>query len=872
MSLKNAFRICISLLFAMSSAFAQDPAAKQAYEQTVLPYLRQHCFECHDAKKAKAGLRLDTLGTNFLAGKTADTWHEAINKINIGDMPPEEVKRRPDPKQSFAVVEWVGRELKNAEKMARMAGGKILSRRLNRSEYLNTVRDLLQLDEKWVQALKDELPSDGKAEGFDRLGSALLFDETQLAAYVNTAGKLVQKAIVDKEVAPVGKTSSLEPGKSWKPRIDKVEVIQYQKDTLIAPGPGTSEKTEVGGVLYFQMPKYGNLSVGLLREDSVPQDGYYRIRVKAGAYAGDSGRPVRMLFTYMQGTQLEVNAEVEITAPIDKPEYAEVIVFLRKPAEPKSYPNGIHTRWTGLTDLVISQPELDKLTNLRIQRAIKVERLIEAKAPAADIAAAKAEVEKAIAAARAYSQQPDAVANIYNPKYDRTKTPRLHLLSLEFEGPIEKEWPPKSHVALFPGGMKDDPAQVREMFARLLPRAYRRPAAAGEVEQFVALTAQAKQKFKLTHVEAVRYGVQTLLSSPEFLLLFEPSAPNAPKRGLGDFELATRLSYFLWSTMPDDELLRVAVAGKLRDPAVRQAQVKRMLAHPLARQFAENFAGQWLGVREFESVMPAKDYKDYDAALREANHEEPIAFFEEVLRKDLPVLNFIASDFTMANERLAKFYGIPNVTGAEFRRVALQPEQHRGGVLTMAGLLTYLADGTRTLPVRRGAWILEQILNDPPAPPPPNAGEIQPNVKGKNLTIRQRLEMHRNEPTCASCHAKIDPFGLALENYDAIGAWRTQQNGEGFRGGGAPAIEAAGKLPSGREFKTPAEFKQALLAEKDRFARALTQKVLTYALGRPVGYTDTATVEQITTQLAANQYRMHSLIQAVVASEPFLTK
>jgi len=849
---------------------AQDPAAKQAYEQTVLPYLRQNCFECHDAKKAKAGLRLDTLSTDFLEGKAADTWHEVINSINIGEMPPEEVKRRPDPSQSFAVVEWVGRELKNAEKSARMAGGKILSRRLNRSEYLNTVRDLLHLDETWVQTLKDELPSDGKAEGFDRIGSALLFDETQLSAYVNVAGMLTQKAIVDDESAPVVKPTTLEFGKvAMKPR-GKVELIQYQKDTAIDPGPGTTEKTDVG-MLYLKSVGYGNLSQDLVsvKNGGVTKDGYYRIRVKAGAFAGDSGRPVRLLFTYMQRTPLETKAELEITAPIDSPEEVELIMFLRKPPEGAG---GLMTKWSGLDDLVVEHPEVAKLKGRNSGAAKKQAMLTEAKAPPAEIAAVKAEKEEARAAIFAYAKRPDAVATIFNPKYDLTKTPRLHMVSMTFEGPIEKEWPPKSHVTLFPGGMKDDPAQVRELFARLLPHAYRRYVTDAEVEQFVALTAQAKEKFTLSHVDAIRYSVQTLLTSPEFLLLFEPSAPNAPKRGLSDFELATRLSYFLWSTMPDSELLRVAAAGKLRDPAVRQAQVERMLAHPLARQFAENFAGQWLGVREFESVTPAKDYKDYDAALREANREEPIAFFEEVLRKDLPVLNFIDSDFTMANERLAKFYGVPNVTGEEFRRVALQPEQHRGGVLTMAGLLTYLADGTRTLPVRRGAWIMEEIFNDPPAPPPPNAGEIQPNVSGKNLTVRERLEMHRNEPTCASCHARIDPLGLALENYDAIGAWRTKQNGEGFRSGNAPAIDAAGKLPSGREFKNPTEYKQALLAEKDRFARALTQKMLTYALGRPVGYTDTDTVEQITTHLATNQYRMHSLIQAVVASEPFLTK
>jgi hypothetical protein len=297
-----------------------------------------------------------------------------------------------------------------------------------------------------------------------------------------------------------------------------------------------------------------------------------------------------------------------------------------------------------------------------------------------------------------------------------------------------------------------------------------------------------------------------------------------------------------------------------------------MIKSPKSRALAENFAGQWLHVRDYESVMPGNEYKEYDNALRDAEAEEPLAFFEEIMRQNLSILNFIQSDFTMLNERLAKFYGIPDIEGPAFRRVALKPEYQRGGVLTMGGLLTYLADGTRTLPVRRGAFILEEIFNSPPPPPPPNAGEIQPNVKGNNLTVRQRLEQHRSDTTCASCHAKIDPLGLALENYDAIGAWRERQNGEGFRGPKAPPIDISGTLSNGRSFTTPAEFKVALLAEKERFAYAFTQKMLTYALGRPVGYIDNDTVKRITTVLEKNDYHLQDLLIGVITSEPFLTK
>ena len=235
--------------------------------------------------------------------------------------------------------------------------------------------------------------------------------------------------------------------------------------------------------------------------------------------------------------------------------------------------------------------------------------------------------------------------------------------------------------------------------------------------------------------------------------------------------------------MPDEELLTLAAAGKLRDPAAVAAQVKRMLADPKADQLVRNFAGQWLSVRDFGSVQPAAEYtglRQVPGAGRRS--KSPSRSSPKCLVKNLPITSFIDSDFVVVNERLAKHYGIDGVKGPEFRRVAIRPEHHRGGVLGMAGLMTYLADGTRTLPMRRGTWVLRELFNDPPNNPPPNAGEIQPNTSGKNLTVRQRLELHRRDDICASCHAKLDPYGLALENYDAIGQWRERFNGEGFRG------------------------------------------------------------------------------------------
>jgi hypothetical protein len=324
--------------------------------------------------------------------------------------------------------------------------------------------------------------------------------------------------------------------------------------------------------------------------------------------------------------------------------------------------------------------------------------------------------------------------------------------------------------------------------------------------------------------------------------------------------------------MPDDELLRLASANKLHDPKTLHDQVRRMIADPKAAGLVHNFAGQWLQVGEFDkTVTDRQAYRSYNEDLQKSSWQEPYEFFGAVLRDDLSILNFVDSDFVVVDPRLAAHYGIDGVKGDGFRKVAVGPEHHRGGVLGMAGVLTYLSDGFRTLPVRRAAYVVDTLWNEPAQPPPPNAGDL-PAVK-RNLTVRQRLEQHRNSAACASCHTRLDPFGVALENYDAIGRWRERQNGEGFPDDDrSPALDVSGTLPSGRAFHDLVEYKQALLAEKERFVRGFTQKLLTYALGRSVGATDRETVDAIVEQLERNDYRMQSLLQAVVASEPFRMK
>jgi hypothetical protein len=596
----------------------------------------------------------------------------------------------------------------------------------------------------------------------------------------------------------------------------------------------------------------------------VTQDGYYRVRVHAGAAPGARGRPVRIRFTYADGTPLESHHELEVKGSLEQPGVAEMMVFLRagQPDQKKPF---VPT-WNGINNLRINNPDWNKAHLRWLQSMGKIQKAVAAR-DEAEVARLRAEREQVLKDLHAFT----GPRWLPNPQHDAKTAPRLFLDKVEVEGPLPKEWPPASHAALgLDAKTPQDEAGLRTIFAKLLPRAYRRPVEPAEVDRIVQIAAKAMRDEKHDFPAALRLGLETMLVSPGFVFHQEPQpVPAQPAtRPLNDHELASRLSYFLWSSLPDDELTALAAKGGLRQPAVLGAQVTRMLADAKSRRFVENFAGQWLDVELFGSVEPAKEYKSYDPELKAAEREEPLAFFQHVLAENLPVTSFLDSSFLIINERLARHYGIEGVTGDAFQKVALRPEHHRGGVLGMAGLMTLLADGTRTLPVRRGAWVLEKLLSDPPPPPPPNAGDIQPNTAGARLTVRERLQKHRDEPNCASCHAKLDPYGLALENYDAIGAWRDRQNGEGISGPKAPVIDASGSLKSGRSFADLASYKAALLAEKENFIRAFTEKLLTYALGRPVGYVDHATLDTI----LKSEPRLQDLILAVVHCEPFMSK
>ncbi|MCE9530510.1 MAG: DUF1592 domain-containing protein, partial [Planctomycetes bacterium] len=844
------------------------------------------------------------LSTDFLEGKTADHWREAIDKINLGKMPPEK-EPRPDPKEAFVVVEWVNQELRAAEKRAQSTGGRVPMRRLNRTEYANTVRDLFHLEEKFARKFEQELPADGKVDGFDRGGAALFIDKAQLEAYLEVARMVIDNAlpltqpkvntyrhVALKDIILNRKTRKTTTMKEILERAQQYSNI-YSKTEPKLPeierGPEFTDFNSArdGGMELLITDTYTGYHLSYLQRGDIPrkvvtQDGWYRVKLRAGADRG-SGKfavdAVRVFVDYCKESKENgTSFSIAIDAPLDQPKEYEQLVYLRHGGP--NFEKGITFTWniykprTEKDQPLLQNLELKSLLQNTLQTAFAFENANQKKLGPEAVNAAREKRDAMYEKLRNFAETFKGPVYHVNPDVDFKALPRLWYEYVELEGPLTLEWPTKAaNDIFFKGEEAGDYAYAREIFTRFLPRAYRRPVKAGEIDALVKVVKTMQDKHGKTFREAVRSGVLTVLTSPDFLYLQEPTGADTKPHELNDYELASRLSYFLWSTMPDAELLALAEKKKLKSPEVLIAQVKRMALDPKARQFVENFVGQWMRVRDFGTVMvDARQYPAYDPPLRDASLREPYEFFHELLRTDASLINLLESDFLVVNERLAKHYGIEGVEGDAFRRVALKPEHRRGGILGMAGLLTYLSDGTRTQPVKRGAYVLDVLWNTPAPLPPPNAGDL-PVIKGKNLSVRQRLEQHRSVATCASCHAKIDPLGLGLENYDAIGLWRERQNGEGRRGDRYdPVIDSSGVMPNGKVFQNLPEYKQALLDEKDKFLKGFTEKMLAYALGRPVGVTDRTTVEQVLAETSKKENRLQAMLQAIVMTRAFQTK
>ena len=456
---------------------------------------------------------------------------------------------------------------------------------------------------------------------------------------------------------------------------------------------------------------------------------------------------------------------------------------------------------------------------------------------------------------------------------DEPNLPKLLIQSVSFEGPVFDQWPPATHrEILFELLLQDDneAAYVKEVLSRFMTRAFRRPVELDELQRFIEHYDLIRPDFP-SQSETLQETLALVLIQPEFLYLVEPASDE--RRLINGWEMASRLSYFLWSTMPDEKLLKLAASGELLEDGILATEVDRMLSDSRASRFVEQFTNQWLQLERLESVaVDPKRYPKVDEQLKQAMRLETQAFFSTILADNLSALQFLDSDFVMLNERLARHYGVSNVVGNSMRPVKHLPEHHRGGLLAQGSILLGNSTGSDSHPIRRAVWIRDRLLNDPPAPPPPDVPSLEEaDPKFRERSIRDQLEIHRKKAACANCHQNLDPWGIALENYDAVGLWR--EGSEPAQDGQEIPAQAVNGLPGGIELTSVESLKRHLLEQRtDDFSRSLVVHMLTYALGRPVQLTDRDTVSDLTSAFKADNYQLRDLITHLVLSAPFKTK
>jgi hypothetical protein len=740
--------------------------------------LERHCAGCHTPQVKSGNFVLDIAGVDHIASQTED-WEKVVRKLRARYMPPAGLPR-PDERTYEALVSALETSLDTAAAVHRDPGRTDTFRRLNRTEYRNSVRDLLALDVD-VDAL---LPSDESSHGFDNVTVGDL-SPTLLERYVNAARKISRLALGSPTRSPGGDTVTLPPDLTQEQHFDELPL-------------GTRG--------------------GLVVPYTFPLDAEYEIVV----------RLTRDRNEHVEG--LTGTHEVEIMLDGER-----AGLFTVKPP-------------TGGNDHHL----VDKDLHVRIP--VKAgPHLVSAAFPKRPTILMETE------------RQP------YQAHFNMDRHPRIQpaVYTLTVNGPYAAKGPgdtPSRRRILVctPAKPGEEEECAKRILSTLLRRAWRRPVTNADLQ--VPLKFYQDGRADGGFESGIEMAVRSVLVSPEFLFRVEQDPANvAPRTAyrISDLELASRLSFFLWSSIPDDELLDTAVRGKLKTPAVLEQQVRRMLADPRSRALVNNFADQWLYLRNLSSSNPdMRIFAGFDDNLRQAFREETELFFESVMREDRSVLDLLRANYSFVNERLAKHYGIPNVYGSRFRRVTFDENSERGGLLRQGSILMVTSYATRTSPVIRGKWILSNILGVPPPPPPTTPPPLKEHEgSGKALTMRERLAEHRANPPCAGCHKLMDPVGFSMENYDAVGRWRTAEEGV--------PIDAAGSLPDGSKFEGVSGLQRAVLSRPEIFAGTFSEKLLTYALGRGVEYYDAPAVRSVVREARTSDFRFSSFILGIVNSTPF---
>lgn len=797
------------------------PAVPDGFETMVKPFLAENCYPCHGNEKQKRELNFQTFES--VAALTALTehreqWEEVVAKLRAREMPPED-EPQPSEQQRQAVATWIDRELARIDRVTPPDPGRVTARRLNRTEYNNSIKELLGVDPRPA----DDFPQDDSGYGFDNIADVLSLSPVLMEKYVSAADKVTRLAL-------------------FGPQALKPTLIRLRSDGRrqgeAREFPADYDRTGLS------LPNAFHASY------RVPVEGEYVVRVFLGGSRPAKSDPITVALWIDERQMQTAVFDLESSArfEIDRQDFGGQVTELRL-----KLPPGDHRVAVAIPRIYEGLPARYKGPNPSTQPDVPREFTPPAGAAAERVALLRKRFDEAQAV------------------IDKIPLNGVRVSAVEIGGPYSHVTGParasleKVYTCGHLNG-EHQPMCAARIVRDFATRAFRRPVTAPEVAKYVDLVhLAAEQEHSLA--EGLAVGLQAILVSPDFLFRIERdramrNATDAYR--ITQHELATRLAYFLWASMPDDELRRVADAGTLRSPAILAAQVRRMLRDPKASALAENFGGQWLQFRALESMTRDRErFPDFEDYLRVSMRRETELFIEHIIREDRSILDFIAGRYSYLNERLARHYGILDVSGPEFRRVDLS-NSPRGGVLTQGSVLSVSSYATRTSPVLRGRWVLDNLLNAPPAEPPPDVPNLDETAIGTAASMREQLEAHRKNPTCASCHRRMDPLGFGLENFDAVGAWRS-------RDGNFP-IDSSGTLPDGRTFTGPEALREILTEDRQVFARALTSKLLTYALGRGLERYDTKTVKLIAGRLPARGYTFSALVLEIVNSLPFQSR
>jgi mono/diheme cytochrome c family protein len=789
-------------------------------------FLKTYCINCHGAEKQKGDVRFDSLTADIKTPDDALLWQDILDQLNQGDMPPKKEKQ-PQKPELLAAVDAITQSIADATQRFKATGAHTVLRRLNSFEYRNTIADLLGLNVAGWDPSAD-FPPEVRANGFDNNSASQMTSGILLDHYFVAAEEAIKRATAFGAKPEVKTYTQKSPFYFEKRKAKDLPKI-FQTDRY----RWVSDKGYDDLVARYY--RGGHIGFEPLGHGGAPQSGRYTIRVQAAAIDREnpypfltdirSGDPITLeLAAVTRGGSVESTgnvttqrtlALVEVTS--DKPQWFDWTVDLERGEEPEvRFRNGTVKAKALAFKLgknVKGHPELEAIGKL-------------------------SKGELALAMLKAY------------------RGPKLRIWEMQVAGPQLDQWPTPGHALLY-GKLTPDQisrANIPERLKVFAEAAFRRPLAQGELSPIGKLI-NAKLDAGMKPLDTLQLGFQTILCSPAFLHLHEGTGK------LNDYALASRLSYFFWSSMPDQTLIQLASAGKLHEPSMLSAQVDRMLADPKSQRFGQNFIRLWLNLDHIGEMPVSADFVSFfrdniDAAMR----AETEMFFRHILDNNLPPRELLSANYSFLNRELALHYGLPPIEGVQLRQVTL-PKGERGGLLTQASFLTASANGVDTSPVVRGVYVQQKLLGYTPPPPPPSVPLIEPDASGAK-TIREQLAMHRENATCASCHQKIDPFGFALENFNAIGGWRTNYSKD-------HKIDASGDLPTGEKFKDVTDFRTLLIAKHEQFTRALTEKLMTYALGREESLTDRAVIDGIVKGMRTQGRGLRDLIHSIVASTAF---